>query len=153
MKFSRCSFLPPVALLAAGLLATAGSLHAAPPSTNAAPQPELIKSVFDVTSSPVKDPFFPHTTRLPIPVAAVTNAPVADTSALVLNGLSGAAGQRLAMINNQTLGEGEWAEIRCRGGVKIRIHLLEIKDSSVIVKTENGAAPVELRYEERPSKR
>src|SRR5262245_29078105 len=68
------------------------------------------KSVFeDPTSRPgLTDPFFPKTRRFvpvvaaPAPVPAPA-APTTQVGELRLKGISGGAGNRLALINNQTL--------------------------------------------------
>jgi hypothetical protein len=117
-------------------------------TTNLGPELEMVASVFDVTSSPVKDPFFPHTTRVPLPAATNTIAPVIDASAFALKGLSGPAGQRLALINNRTLAVGESAEITTLTGAKVKIRCLAIKENSAVILADNQSGPIELRYEE-----
>ncbi|GEM_PF-1982909 len=158
MKIFRFLRFVPMAL-ALGLLVCARALNAASaPSelpaavagTNAAPhEPEVPQSVFDITSSPVKDPFFPHTTRLPMPVATNTNVVAAiDASIFALKGLSGPMGHRLALINNRTLAVGEVAEVTVPDGRKIKIRCVEIGANTATIRAENQISPIELHYEE-----
>src|SRR5947209_17666420 len=113
MKLSRFANLCCSACFVAALLVCSACLGAAPAKsevaasaatgTNAAPQEPVLLSVFDVTGSPsVKDPFYPATLRSPTPVvnSAVTNVTAISASSFTLKGLSGAIGQRLAIINN-----------------------------------------------------
>ena len=75
----------------------------------------------------------------PPPVAAPAPPPPAPKyEDLILKGISGPPNNRLALINNQTLGVGESGAVRLSiGNVKIRCE--EIRNNSVIV-TINGAA-------------
>jgi hypothetical protein len=159
MKLPSLSILGLPACLAAGALAFSSASSAAseqggssaPAGTNAAAQELTIPlAVFDVTSSPVKDPFFPLSTRQAV-AAAATNAPAVSASVFSLKGLSGSANQRLALINNRTLAVGEFAEVNTSAG-KIKIQCLEIKESSVLIRTEIQADPIELRFEDRAHK-
>jgi hypothetical protein len=151
MKISRISVFVSAALLAglSGVPAIAATTPAAPAASATSHSEEIPMSIFDVTSSPVKDPFFPHTTRLPINVAVNTNVvAVVDASIFTLKGLSGSAGSRLAIINNRNLAAGETAEVTVADGRKIKIHCLEIKETSVVIQADNQSSPIELRYEE-----
>ncbi|HWY77084.1 MAG TPA: hypothetical protein VN281_15780 [Verrucomicrobiae bacterium] len=152
MKISQMLVFNLAVLVAgiAGFPAIAGNTPPAVTATNAPSlSAEIPMSIFDVTSSPVKDPFFPHTTRLPMTVAANTNVvAVVDASIFTLKGLSGSVGSRLAIINNRTVADGETAEVTVSDGRKIKIHCLEIKENSVIIRADNQSSPIELRYEE-----
>ncbi len=135
------------ALLVAALLAFARPAAAgtpggdsgtnAPAAAAAIPQPK-----FDVTSSPVKDPFFPHTARSPVPVlvASASPAPVGYTaSSFQLKGLSA----RLATINNRVLAAGEDAEVTTATG-RVKIHCVEIKEDSVVISAGGQPTLIEL---------
>jgi hypothetical protein len=159
MKLPRFSPLGFPAYVAAGLFALSTGMGAAPvktdspaaTGTNAAPQELLIPlSVFDLTNSPVKDPFFPLSTRAAF-VAAATNAPAISAASFQLKGLSGTANQRLALINNRTLASGEFAEVTTSAG-RIKIQCLEIRESSVLIRTESQTDPIELRFEDHSRK-
>ena len=99
------------------------------------------RSVFDVTVKPTKDPFFPLSLRQPVPSA--TNALAFSASSFFLKGLSGAARQRLALINNRTVAAGENAEVTTVSG-KIKIHCLEIRESSVLIRAGAQSEPLEI---------
>lgn len=138
--------------LVASVLAISAQAEASPAviATNAAPQSQEVPlAIFDVTSSPVKDPFFPHTTRSPISVAANTNVvTVVDASIFLLKGLSGPSESRLAIINNRTVAAGETTAVTVADGRKITIHCLQVKENSVIIRADNQSGPIELHYEE-----
>jgi hypothetical protein len=100
-------------------------------STNASEEVAIPLSVFDVTLKPTKDPFFPLSTRQPVP-AATNTAPAFSIAEFSLKGLSGAAHSRLAMINNHTFGEGESGELVTASG-KIKIKCIEIRENSAVI--------------------
>ncbi len=130
--------------------------HAAPSApaatttatTNAAP-PELTipLSVFDVTNGPVKDPFFPLSTRSAVPIATNAVAPAFSATSFRLKGLSGGANERLALINNRTLAVGEEAEVTTPSG-NVKIRCLQIRDSSAVIRVENQTENIELRFDD-----
>jgi hypothetical protein len=101
-------------------------------STNAADALVIPLSVFDLTAKPTRDPFFPLSTRQPIP-AATNAAPAFSITEFTLKGLSGAAHNRLALINNRTFGEGESDELVTASG-KVKVQCVEIKESSVVIR-------------------
>jgi hypothetical protein len=111
---------------------------ASPAATNAAPvQAEIPKSVFRIPSRPQegKDPFFPRSMRLFASAVVNTNVqPLATPPSveLRLNGISGTADHRLAIINNQTFAVNEEGEVPTNPG-RARIRCLEIKPDSVRV--------------------
>ena len=94
-----------------------------------------------------RDPFFPNSTR-PYQAAVVpsTRATEVDFDSLVLQGISGVAPNRLAVINKRTLGVGDYAEVSTSKG-RIHIHCLEINANSALIEV-NGQRH-ELRYEEK----
>ena len=119
------------------------STNSATSGTNAAPVELPIPSaMFDVTNKPTHDPFFPLSLRQPVP-DATNAAPAFSAAAFTLKGLSGAAGSRLALINNRTIAPGENAEITTPSG-KIKVYCVEIKESSVVIRAESQADPVEI---------
>jgi len=139
------------AAVAAASLALAIQVQAEPSPVSPAGTNSLVSeppgppAVFDLTNGPVKDPFFPLSTRLSD--LQVTNvAPVAYTVAsFQLKGLSGTSNQRLALINNRTLATGEDAEVTTASG-KVKIHCVQIKVDSVIIRVENQSETLELRF-------
>jgi hypothetical protein len=105
------------------------------------------RSVFVVPSVPAegRDPFFPNSVRL----AKIVSKPIAPPSTppaagLVLNGLSGTAGKKLAIINNRTFAEGESGEVPSRTG-RVLVRCIEIKDSSVTVEVSGERVELLLR--------
>ena len=110
-----------------------GSLAA----TNAAPvQVEIPKSVFFIPATPQegKDPFFPRSMRLFSSGGVETNVPPTPPSVeLRLNGISGTADRRLAVINNRTFETNEEGEVPTNTG-RVQIRCLEIKADSVLVR-------------------
>lgn len=126
------------------------------PEANGTNRPaSIIKSVFeDPASKPgaLRDPFFPKTKRPPYAEAVVVvrspDKPVAKPAdpyeGVDLKGISGPAGRKLALINNQTLAVGESANVKRSDGSTIEIQVVDIKDTSVVIKTKD-AEPKEIR--------
>ena len=120
--------------------------------TNAAAKftPALVKSVFVADAQAGKDPFFPNSTRgrvvVPeiIPTNNVTPQPSLALEKLLLKGISGPIGQRLALINSSTVGIGEYAEIRL-GQQTVKIRCLEIRDRSVLIALDSTGETKELK--------
>ena len=116
---------------------TKPSTAAAPVRTNALPaQVEIPKSVFVIPTTPQegKDPFFPLSKRLFASPVVKTNghpAPPAIVE-LKLNGISGTADHRLAIVNNRTFEVGEEGAVPTPSG-HVTIRCLEIKPDSVRV--------------------
>jgi hypothetical protein len=119
-------------------------------ATNAAPvQAEIPKSVFLIPATPQqgKDPFFPRSMRLFASVVVKTNVqPLATPRSveLRLNGISGTADRRLAIINNQTFETNEEGEVPTNPG-RARIRCLEIKADSVLVQVGAEQRVLRLR--------
>ena len=110
---------------------------------NSRPEPEPPKSVFTIPRAPQegRDPFFPNSKRLfftPIP----RPPDVVQKAELHLKGISGPAGKRLAIVNNNTFGQGESGDVNTPSG-RVHIRCLEIKNDSVII--EIGPERRELR--------
>ena len=108
----------------------------APAATNALPpMPQTPQSVFIIPTTPQegKDPFFPRSTRLFNDVTVKTNQqPAGAVVELKLNGISGAADHRLAIINNRTFETGEEGEVVSNVG-RARITCQDIMADSVRV--------------------
>ena len=62
---------------------------------------------------------------------------------IILKGISGAAGRRLAMINNQTFAKGDELEVKA-GQKKVHVKCLEIKEKSVVLLIEGISQPQEI---------
>lgn len=106
----------------------------------------VAKSIFTIPANPKqgRDPFFPESQRFVATVPTTNAEPVSivSPSALVLQGISGGAERRLAIINGRTLAEGEETEVSVNG-TRIRFRCLEIKADVVVV--EIGTERRELR--------
>lgn len=100
------------------------------------------QSTFEFGGKGVKDPFFPLSTRVPHSATQVTNA-MPSTTFFKLKGMSGSAGNSLALINNRTMAAGEIAEVTTSAG-KFKVHCLEIKKSSVVIRVEGQFEPIEV---------
>lgn len=122
---------------------------AAPAAKPAAPE-VVTRSVFIIPANPKegRDPFFPNSTR-PYESMQVVVPPthVGDISSLVLKGISGPPDNRLAIINNRTMGVGDEQDIATPQG-RIHIRCVEIKDDSVII--ESAGQRHELKYTTNP---
>jgi hypothetical protein len=148
----------PLALAATFLSLAFASLAAQSPAkssttallapTNAAPvQPEIPKSVFIIPTTPQegKDPFFPSSMRLFSSAVVKTNVqPTTRPVELHLNGISGTADHRLAIINNQTFEINEEGEVPTHPG-RTRIRCLEIKPDSVLIQVGGEQRVLHLR--------
>jgi len=134
--------------LALGFAGAAGAASPATKSAASAGAPP--QAVFVMPRSPKEgtDPFFPRSKgpyeRYQV-IPKVTSAqPVVVTAELRLNGISGSADRRLAIINNRTFEVGEEADI-ISGSDRVRIRVLEIKGDSVIAQFVAGGVRKELR--------
>jgi hypothetical protein len=131
-------FVRAVALLVPSvLLCESMALGAAPPAVPAAAAIPLSVFVVPATREEGKDPFFPRSTRpygtAPVKAASSTNRePVQPVIELKLNGISGTADHRLAIINGRTFDQGEEAEVRSGAG-RVSVRVVEIKAEYVIV--------------------
>jgi len=120
----------------------------APAPTNAPPvQLEIPKSVFIIPTTPQqgKDPFFPRSMRLYASVVVkTTQKPSAPQVELKLNGISGVAPRRLAIINNHTFEANEEGAVSTATG-PVRIHCLEIRADSVLIQMGGEQRVLRLR--------
>jgi hypothetical protein len=78
--------------------------------------------------------------------SAPKQAPSANSSALVFNGIAGTQDHRLAMINSKTFAEGEEALVNTPSG-RIRVRCIEIKGDIVVIEV-NGERR-ELHFQDR----
>jgi thioredoxin-related protein len=70
--------------------------------------------------------------------------PPTQNEGLVLKGISGPKEKRMALVNNQTLGQGETASVKVPGGA-VRVHCVEIREGSVLVKIDGREGEHELK--------
>ena len=152
-SYRLSSVIALAAVIAAGLVLVPGARAASPAAadktngpaggTNSGPvELPVPLAIFDLTNTVVKDPFFPNTLRHP--VHATNNATAAfSISSIVLKGLAGTTSEPLALINNKTLAVGEDAEITTAAG-KVRIRVVEIKKSSVLIRSASLPDVVEI---------
>ncbi len=153
MKFFRSFSICLAAFLTLGVLGTAAgadakSTNGKPGSTavatnSAPPEVAIPQAVFDYGAKGVKDPFFPLSTRSPHLQVASTTEPAINGSTFKLKGLSGSADSPLALINNRTVAPGETALVTTASG-RYKIHCLEIKKISVIIRVEGQFEPIEV---------
>lgn len=119
--------------------------------TNALPVPQIPKSVFVMPATPQdgKDPFFPRSMRPYGPghetVKASPQQPAVVVVDLRLNGISGTAERRLAIINNHTFEANEEGVVSNASGAPVRIRCLEIKADSVLVQIGGEQRILRLR--------
>jgi hypothetical protein len=149
--FRVAALLIPAALLCAGKALGAAEPAAGSPAgsagvTNAEPAIPLSVFVVPATREEGKDPFFPRSLRPygSAPVRPNTNAPVQLVIDLKLNGISGTAEHRLAIINGRTFDQGEDAEVRS-GATRVRVRVVEIKPDYVIVEAAGQRQILRLR--------
>jgi hypothetical protein len=103
-------------------------------------------SVFEVNLAAGKDPFFPRSGRRVIEVSSASESQAA--TALMLQGFSGSANRRLAIINNHTFAAGDEGEVVTAAG-RIKIRCEEIKDNMVAITVGNSTQRVELQLPSR----
>ena len=142
----KAEFVYKIGLL--GLLLVAGTARSAqPPAATATPPkleaPVIEKSVFTDTPGFGRDPFFPNSKRRQQVVVPKTFVTGEIPNTIVLKGMSGTTQNRLVVINNYTLAEGEETDIRA-GGQIFRVRCVEIRERSVMISV-NGMEPKELR--------
>lgn len=145
MKISGAFATCLVASLVLGLFGSLADVRAAggAPLPTVPPEPEIPQSVFTVAGGKVKDPFFPNSTR--VKAVTTTAVPLVSSSTFELKAITGPPGARLAIINNRTVANGEDAEVTTPLG-KLKIHCVEIRDSSVTISSPLSPEPIELRF-------
>jgi len=106
-------------------------------------------SVFeDLPPDKGRDPFFPSSHRRdPVgALAPVVKLPVEAT--LVLKGVAGSVGRRLAVINNEIMAAGEESPVRVPNG-HVKVKCLEIGEDYVVVQVEGEPQPKRLTMEKK----
>jgi hypothetical protein len=113
----------------------------------------ISRSVFVIPkdSTEGRDPFFPNTTRSlsggkSVVEATATATAAAPITSLILNGLSGAPGHRLAMINGRTFAQGETSEVPVGSGF-VKVLCVEIKERTVLVEAGGTRQELSMRGE------
>ncbi len=145
MKISRAFTSCLVASLVMAVAASLPDARAAgaAPLPTVPPEPEIPQSAFTGAGGKVKDPFFPNSIRIK---AVTSTAPsLVSSSTFELKAITGPPGARLAIINNRTVANGEDAEVTTPLG-KLKIHCVEIRDSSVTISSQLSPDPIELRF-------
>ena len=121
--------------------ARAAESKAASDTNDVLPEAPVPPSVFDL-NKPYKDPFFPNSMRKRVQATA---APVvistSDPSQYVLKGISGVPGQRIVIINNRNLAEGERGEVTLPGGTTVSITVLKIDQHSAMILPDGQREP------------
>jgi hypothetical protein len=141
-------------LVVCALLSVTGQLawtvSAAEGQTKAPETVVIPRSVFEA-STQYLDPFHPGSTRR---VGAIRvdegDQKTSDTdlaSLLILNGLSGSAAQRLAIINGKTFAAGEQGDVLTQRG-KVKVHCLEIRPTSIVIAIGAEGSKAELKLKD-----
>lgn len=115
-----------------------GATNSATATNTTLPIPE---SVFNVTLTPTKNPFFPLSLKRPVADKTAPVAPSVSASAFKLMGLSGSSTERLAMINGKTMAAGETRDFTLSSGAKATVRLLQVKEDSVIIRVVTPPQP------------
>lgn len=122
-------------------------------STSPAPAPLITtntipQSVFIIPKDPKdgRDPFFPDSVRFSNNIATTNAQPakLADTIALVFQGMSGSSDNRLAIINGHTLAEGEETDVTLGSG-RVHFRCIQIKPESVVIEVGNTRRELRLK--------
>jgi hypothetical protein len=127
----------------------AGPTHAAETNRQTA-EVVIPKSIFVSEGNIGKNPFFPNSRRLQAKApddSSKKPAPIDFSQSLMLKGITGPPEKRIALINNLTFAKDEEGEVKVGNG-KVKIHVLEIRDKSVVVNVEGSAVPKELLLQE-----
>lgn len=133
-------------LVAVSLAGMANGFAAPPASAPDLPPP---KSVFTLPSKPQegRDPFFPDSTRpYEEAVAATTSNVPSITDLIVKTILVNEHGQAFALINDQTFGVGDEADVVTHAGRRIHIQCMDINAAKGTVTVEAGDAIMTLTY-------
>lgn len=119
----------------------------AKPSGSPAPPPAA------TTSKPVvlaKRPGSPPASPPPpaaAPPITTSNTPPPSIDGLVLKGVSGPPGKRVAIINDRSLTAGEGAVIQADGR-RLKVRVVKVGEKSVFLKVDDAPQPVELKLRE-----
>jgi hypothetical protein len=120
---------------------------AAPPATNAAAASDGVPlSVFVIPKSPEqgRDPFFPHSTRMASSSTPKNTQPKVVPIDLHLNGISGLASSRFAIVNGQTFAVGEEHDLTA-GTQRVHVRCVEISADSATVEVNSERRQLHLR--------
>ena|SRR5437867_681093 len=144
-----CVRIPTLGAL--GLIVSLYAVSAAQPA--ALPHVDEIpsaKSAFVDDPNFGKDPFFPKSGRrkvqIVVPVGVTPNANAFGQvfNSIVLKGISGLPGRRLALLNNRTLEVGEMLEFRINNQL-IKVRCVEVREKSVVIGIDGTTETREIR--------
>jgi hypothetical protein len=119
---------------------------AAPVTTNDTSQ---FVSVFeDLPPQVGKDPFFPTSHRRDPSAATAAQTHEHVDQSLVLKGIVGSVGRRIAVINDETMEVGEQASVRTPGG-HVRVKCLDIGVDYALIQVEGEPQSKKLVMEQK----
>lgn len=130
-------------MLAAGLAIPPVARAESKPTPQLAP-PNAPKSEFTFRPGFTRDPFFPKTQVTPTNSQVVVVAAGTIPDWLMLKGVALSGGRKLAIINDQSVGENETFRVKRAGGV-FNFRCLEIHTKSVIVGAGEATKELFLR--------
>ncbi len=142
--------------LAVAMFGAVAAVHAGVPGNAASPVPagtnaasaalQIPKSFFTIPANPRegRDPFYPNSTRTAPPQSSVGTPTPPPAMVLELQGISGPPQHRLAIINSRTFEIGEENDVTIPGG-RARVHVLEIREDSVVVEVRGERRVLFLR--------
>jgi hypothetical protein len=117
---------------------------ATPPASDGvtnAPAVSIPKSVFFIDKEKGRDPFYPRNPRRgggsvsPTPDPVIKSVDELVDRFVVLRGITGQEGNRVALINNQTFKVGDSTDVRLGAGdQRLNLTLLKILERSVVFK-------------------
>ena len=145
-----CARIPTLGALGliVSLYAVSAAQHAALPHVDEIPS---AKSAFVDDPNFGKDPFFPKSGRrkvqIVVPVGVTPNANAFGQvfNSIVLKGISGLPGRRLALLNNRTLAVGEILEIKFNNQL-VKVRCVEIRAKSVLLSAEGSTETKEIGF-------
>lgn len=112
----------------------------APNGVTNAPAVSISKSVFFIDKEKGRDPFYPRNPRrvgpdTTKPEPGITTVEDRVARFVVLRGITGQEGNRVALINNQTFKVGDSSDVRLGAGdQRLNLTLLKILERSVVFK-------------------
>jgi hypothetical protein len=141
MNATRNIFL---AFIFTGIAALTASAQPATNAPTAVVTNTIQISTFDSNDTTGKDPFFPRSGRRIAAASAASPNTSQAVSLLALQGFSGSAKRRFAIINGHTFMVGEETEINTAAG-RFRIRCEEIADDKATVSVGGTGQRIELR--------
>jgi len=150
MRTLMNSVLILVGLFVAGLalMPAAASSAGKPESAPAAEPPPPPKSAFTIDPATSRDPFFPQSKRLTlhIPKTNDMGAPILPVfpDEIRLNGIGGAGGRKVVIVNNKTAEKGEKFELLIKG-VRVKVQCLDIKEKSAVFEVNGATKELHIR--------